>query len=290
MKRYRIRFFNPKKAKRQLHVAATAVSCVRDPKINRARIARTVEKVIQQHPETELIVFGEMILGWYDPAGSTDYHHQISESLPGETSEVFGKLSSRYKIFLSYGFSELAGGKFYNTQVLLNPQGRIQAAHRKWNLKAAERNAGYLPGANPVTVTEINGIKTGMIICSDAAHPVTMRTLMRKRLDLILYSLADDQDEKWFMAKANARLYDAWIVSANRYGYENDYWNGHTIISDPLGNLRVTMLDQEGFAAYTLLFMEDRSSLHRTVSSTLVKIPLIWHLLRHWRILRSYYR
>jgi hypothetical protein len=36
-------------------------------------------------------------------------------------------------------------------------------------------------------------------------------------------------------------VYDAWIVTANRYGDENGYfWNGHTVISDPIGSLRAS--------------------------------------------------
>ena len=97
----------------------------------------------------------------------------------------------------------------YNTQVLLNPQGQVQAIHRKWNLKPGEKQANYQPGPKPVTITDINGIKTGFVICSDAANPNAMWQLMKNRLELILISLADDSDEGLFMAKFNARMYDA---------------------------------------------------------------------------------
>jgi predicted amidohydrolase len=177
----------------------------------------------------------------------------------------------------------------YNAQVLLNPGGEIQAIHRKWNLKPAEREAGYQPGDRPVTLTDVKGVRTGMVICSDMAHPRTMWTLMRGRLGLILNSLADDQDEKWFVAKAHARMYDAWVVSANRVGQETGYWNGHTVISSPDGRLRAMMMDKEGYLVEELASRPDRSWLLRWMRTTWVKAPLPWHVLRHWKILKTYY-
>ena len=185
--------------------------------------------------------------------------------------------------------SENSDGELHNTQVLLNPKGDIQVCHRKWNLKHAETLADYKPGNLPVTFTDIQGIKTGIVVCSDAAHPRTMQTLLRKRPELILSSLADDKDEEWFVAKANARLYDAWVVSANRYGQEQHYWNGHTVISDPLGVLRVTSIDREGYWVYDLGFADTRSLLKNVIRNMWVKAPLLVHVLTHLKILKSYY-
>jgi len=37
-----------------------------------------------------------------------------------------------------------------------------------------QTEAGYISGSYPVTITDINVIKTGIVISSDAAHPRTM--------------------------------------------------------------------------------------------------------------------
>ena len=100
-----------------------------------------------------------------------------------------------------------------------------------------------------------------MITCSDAAHQRTIKELIQSDLDLILYSLADDKDENWFMAKTLARLFDSWMVSANRFGEENRYWNGHTFISDPLGKLQEMSVDREGYLVHTIRVPEDRSEI-----------------------------
>ena len=277
-------------ATKQLTVATTAMGCARDATENRRRIADIVQRIMREHPNTEVVLFGEMVSGWYNPEAMTRVESDVSEPIPGETTDLLGDLSRKYAIFLSCGLSEKASDGYHNAQVLINPQGEIQAVHRKWNLKPAERQAGYIPGPRPVTETEIKGLKVGMVICSDTAHPRTMRALLRSAADVILFSLADDRDEKWFMAKAQARMYDAWIVSANRYGQEQHYWNGHTIISDPLGRLRKVSVDQEGYLVHTLRFAPERSGVRRLLRHIYVKSPLVVHALWNWRILKSYYR
>jgi len=282
--------YDEEKAERQLNVATTALQCDRRPAENCKRISAKVGQILEKHPETELVLFGEMVLGWYDPLGLPEYHHQISEAIPGKTTNLLSELAKSYGIYLCCGISEATANGYHNSQVLIDPRGEIQAIHRKWNLKSGERQIGYLPGPGPVTITEIKGVKIGLVTCSDAAHPHTMRALIGSDLDLILYSLADDQDENWFMAKAMARLYDAWIVSANRFGTENNYWNGHTVISDPLGNLRTCSLDQEGCLSHTLKFPRDRSKTQKFMRNIFVKLPLFPYIIVNWRILNSYYK
>jgi len=277
-------------ATKHLKIATTAMQCDRDPVENRKQISRKVDQIMREHPDTEIVLFGEMILGWYDPTGMTNYHKNISESIPGKTTELLCGLSKQYEIYLCCGLSEKNKENYHNTQVLINPKGEIQAIHRKWNLKSAERQAGYISGSDQVTITEIKGISTGIIICSDAAHPEIIRKLIRSKLNLILLSLADDKDEKWFMARANAKLYDAWIVSANRYGQETSYWNGHIVISTPLGKLQKVLIDQEGYLVETLQIAQDRSGIQRIIRNTYVKTPLVGHVLKNWRILKSYYQ
>jgi predicted amidohydrolase len=230
-----------------------------------------------------------MILGWYNPGEMPAYHRRISRPVFGEVTRALGSLALEYGIYLSFGLSEIHDETLYNAQVLLNPRGEIQAIHRKWNLKPGERNADYQPGADLVTITNVKGIKTGIIICSDAASLHTMWALIKRRLDLVILSLADDQDERLFMARFNARLYDAWVVTANRYGQEGgEFWNGHIVISDPLGELRATGHDKEQYLVYELNFAPAQSRLKRAIRNGYVKAPLVLHILRNWKVARSY--
>ena len=102
-----------------------------------------VNQIMTENPDTEIILFGEMITGWYDPKGMENYHKDISETIPGKTSKLLAKLSKKHKIYLCCGLSEKKKGEYYNTQVLVDPKGEIQTTHRKWNLKPGEQR-GWL--------------------------------------------------------------------------------------------------------------------------------------------------
>jgi predicted amidohydrolase len=271
-------------ATKHLKVATVALHCDAEPSVNRARMVAMTEAIVDAHPDVELVVFGEVILCWYNPEMS-EYHHRTAEPIPGETTRTMAHLAGEHGIYLSFGLSESRDGRLYNAQVLLNPAGEIQAVHRKRYPKTDM----YSRGPVPVTVTEIKGIKTGMVICSDAASPRTMWEQMVNRLELIVLSLADDSDEGLFMAKFNARMYDAWIVTANRYGDQDGYfWDGQLAISDPLGRLRVTTNGREQYQVYELGFASSTSWPKRLVRNAMVKAPLIFHVLGNWKRARSY--
>lgn len=281
--------YNEQASTKRLKVASVAMSCDRAPDVNRAKIADTVGAITEAHPDIKLIIFGEMILGWYNPGEMPEYHRRISQPISSETLQPFSALAVQHAIYLCFGMSEIDGKSLHNAQVLLDPQGQVQAIHRKWNLKPGEKKANYQPGPVPVTITDIKGIKTGIVICSDAARPHAMWKLMKNRLDLIILSLADDSDEGLFMAKFNARMYDAWIVTANRYGDENgSLWNGHMVISDPFGALRASGQDQEQYLVYEVICSADPSWPKRVIRNVYVKAPLFFHVLRNLKMVREY--
>jgi predicted amidohydrolase len=267
---------------RELKVANVAMGCDRDADVNRARLVNTIDAIMQKDPAVELVIFGEMILGWYKPS-HPEYHREISELALGKTTQLLAASAQKYNIYICFGLSESDNGALYNTQILLNPQGEIQAAHRKRNLKEAEKKANYQPGSKKVTITEIKGIKTGIVICSDTASFRTMWELVKSRLDLIIISLTDD-DEDDFVTKFQGRLFDAWVVTANRFGKEdNKYWPGLIVVTDPLGEIQCAKQGQEQFAIHELYF-EDRGHLMRNIARNVwVKTRLVAHILRHPR-------
>lgn len=288
MSKFDLFLYNEKKARRCIKIASTAMICDLDPENNRYKMASTIDDIMQMHPDVELVIFGEMVLGWYIPGEDPAYHKGLSEPIPGKTTQVLAVLAQRNKIYISFGISELDGEDIYNSQVLLNPQGEIQALHRKSNLKPGEMAANYQPGPERVTTTDIKGIKTGVVICSDTASLHTMRELMRSKFELIIHGLADD-DQDDFATLFQARMYDAWFVTANRFGNENDhFWPGLITITDPLGKIRSKKLGSEHFLVYELQFAEPGSRLKQIIRNIWVKTPIVFHILKNWSQAKTY--
>ena len=96
MSKFNAYLYDEAKSTRRMQVACIAAACDRDAGKNRAKMVSTIETVVHDHPDVELILFGEMILGWYTPGVSPEYHRQISEPVPGETTQTLASLAQRY--------------------------------------------------------------------------------------------------------------------------------------------------------------------------------------------------
>ena len=81
--------YNDHAATKQLKVASVPMSCDHNPDVNRTEIVDTLDTITQTHPDIDLVIFGEMILGWYAPGHLPEYHRCISIPISQETLQVF---------------------------------------------------------------------------------------------------------------------------------------------------------------------------------------------------------
>jgi predicted amidohydrolase len=265
---------------RHLKIASVSMEADVDPAVNRQKMAALVQAIIQEHPNVELILFGEAILGWYSKGEDTaQYQRSIAESIPGETTTRMSALAVENGIYLSFGMTELSDGKLYNSQVLIDPAGEVIAVHRKVNLQGS---SVFQPGDVPATMAEIKGIPTAIIICSDIQSGDVRAQLKAQNPELILGSLANPSDPNWFVAGMTARMFDAWIVTANRYGQDARYtYDGQMSIGDPLGELRVKSKDREQVVYYDIGFAEESSALVKGLRRIYVGVSLAAHFVRN---------
>lgn len=266
------------KKQTSLRVATTALECDRDPSVNRGKMVRAVRGIKTAHPSVELILFGEAITSWYRPY-CDEYHRAVAEPVPGETTRAMAALASRHQLYLSFGLTESSSGSLFSSQVLVNPGGEIQAVHRKMGSSPDL----FEPGPTPVTTTEVYGLRTGIVICSDIASASTMWKLSTQELDLILLSLADDCRAGLLAARFNARMHHAWVVTANRSGeQEGIEWDGHLAISDPRGVLRVAAQGAEQHIVYDITLPRAVASTPKTyLRNVVAKTAVIRHVLNN---------
>jgi predicted amidohydrolase len=264
---------------KRLKIVSVTMQVDVDPRVNRQKMIAMLQTVRQAHPDVELVLFGETILGWYSRKPETAAYHQgIAESIPGETTTVMSSLAKEYDIYLSFGISEARDGAVYNSQVLIDPNGEIVAVHRKVNLQGS---SVFRAGDILVTMADIKGIRTAVVICADIQDPKVLLRLGAEQPELILGSLANPSDPNWFVSGLIARMFDAWIVTANRYGAEDRFFfDGQMIISDPLGDLRVKIKDQEQFVYYDIGFSADRFPLVKVLRRAYLGMSLGAHFIK----------
>jgi len=239
-------------ATRRLKVAAVCMECSQDADSNFARMIGFIERIITDHPDVRLIVFGETVLGWYyKPDEPEAYQRRIAQTVPGPVTDSVAVLTQAYDIFVVFGLSEIRGEELYNTQVLINPEGEIEAQHSKRYLISWDRESGYTPGEGYV-VTEIDSLKAGIIICADLHSKYLSESIAGEDIDILIHSLAD-MGGVGPEIDVIARRFDAWVVFANRYGQEADYfYQGRIFISDPAGTFRAESMDESGYVFYDL--------------------------------------
>ena len=142
-----------------------------------------------------------------------------AETVPGPSTEFFGKLADQYGVYVTVPLVEVdrRTGNYYNSSVLLGPDGRILLHYRKRDPWPWAEKAWTTPGdrGNPVVDTPFG--RLGLLICYDIHKQAEV--MGRLKIDTLLYSIAwvDDRDSDWFPEKLPelARSNGFNIVAAN---------------------------------------------------------------------------
>ncbi|MGG3471272.1 nitrilase-related carbon-nitrogen hydrolase [Neobacillus pocheonensis] len=156
---------------------------------NLQTINRLIEEAAMKSQQEEcmlsLIVCPELSL--IGPVHSLDPTtiQQLGETIHDETVEEMKKLAVAHQIHLVFGMIERDQHLFYNTVIVIGPNGEITAKARKIHL-TKEEELWATAGEN-VVVQPINGIgRVGLIVGSDAAFPEIAGIMAVKKADFIL--------------------------------------------------------------------------------------------------------
>ncbi len=178
---------------RYLHVAAIQMLPATDnPQANIQRATRLVREAAVEHG-AEVVVLPECTLtGYSQPSESQtslDKSRSIAETVPGPSTEHFAKLADELNIYLIWGLHERRGDKYYNSAVLLSPQGKVLGTYSKVHINKYEAKMGWTNGDQfrvwPCTIngTEFN---LGIMICFDREVPEAARCLTVLGADVIV--------------------------------------------------------------------------------------------------------
>ena len=142
-----------------------------------------------------------------------------AESIPGPSSEYFGKLAKEHQLYIVAGLVERDGHSVYNTAALLGPDGNLVGKYRKVTLPRGEIEAGLRPGSTlPVFDTSFG--KVGMMICYDGFFPEVARGLTNNGAEIIAWPVWGCNP---LLASARACENHAYVVSSTYSNYENNW-------------------------------------------------------------------
>jgi 5-aminopentanamidase len=134
---------------------------------------------------TDLMVLPELFASGYQFA-SAEEARDLSEPVPdGPTTRRLLDLARERETYIVAGLPERAGGRIYNSAVLVGPGGLI-GCYRKSHL-FDEETRWFAPGDTGFQVWDIGTAKIGVLICFDWYYPESARTLALRGAEILCH-------------------------------------------------------------------------------------------------------
>ncbi|RUU02210.1 carbon-nitrogen hydrolase family protein [Mesorhizobium sp. USDA-HM6] len=165
----------------------------------------------------KIIVNTEMATSGYALFSRADIA-KVAETIPGPSTEAFGKLAKQYGVYIALGLPEREPrtNQYFNSAALIAPNGKVVGTYRKRNtLLEASYNA---VASGPVPVFDTPYGKLAIIICADLFYPHFARLAAVEGTDILLAPANTGVDLSFL--KQRSWENDLALIVANRYGKE----------------------------------------------------------------------
>lgn len=212
------------------------------------RASSYLEKLLAEPERPVQVMFPEI---WGTGFFGFDNYYAESECDKGETYEMMSAWARRLGCYVHTGsFVEKSGETYYNTSLLLDPNGNVVQKYRKVHLFGYQsREAELLAGGNMVCTAKTDYGMVGLATCYDLRFPELFRAMCNMGAQYFLVNSA------WPMGRLNHwRLFNqaravedqCYLVSCNGTGVQNGCkLAGHSMIVDPWGEVIAEGGDEE---------------------------------------------
>lgn len=205
-------------------------------------IEQNLQKTIQGIREAkvkgaELAVLQELHRSTYFCHSEDPKYFDLAETIPGNSTEIFGQLAKELQIVLVLSlFEKRAKGLFHNTAVVLEKDGTIAGKYRKMHIPddpGFYEKFYFTPGDLGFQPIQTSVGRLGVLVCWDQWYPEAARLMALKGADVLIYPTAigwdkdDSEDEKqrqlnaWItIQRSHAIANGIPVLSVNRVGFE----------------------------------------------------------------------
>jgi nitrilase len=241
------------------------------------------ESMIRSCPRSDVYVLPEMFI----LRGSEAQQREQAEDLHGPTAEGLATLARELRAWIVGGsVIELHEDRRYNTCLVFNRQGRIEALYRKIHLFDVDldgrppirESANYSAGSEPAMV-HIEGWKCGLSICYDLRFPELYRTYARFGAHAVFApsNFTDTTGRAHWSTLVRARAIEnqCYLLAPNQCGTHPHLRvkaHGHSMAVGPWGDVQASA----GAGETTLTLDLDPAELDRVRT----RIPALEH--RRW--------
>lgn len=143
--------------------------------------------VLPAHTSFLLCAAGGHLGEMRDFTGAFKIFMQKSTEWNEQYLQLHGSLARENELYLVAGTTvEEADGRFYHTSYLFGPDGKICGRQRQTHLSREERALGLSRGEE-LLLFDLSGMKTGIIVGTDARHPEVGRILALEGAALVIH-------------------------------------------------------------------------------------------------------
>ncbi len=257
----------------RVKIGLIQTSVSEDLGFNLKKTVENVEKAIARG--AKIICLQELYRTRYFPQNENEDASQLSETIPGESTEAFSKLARENEVIIIVPiFEKDKDGGCYNTAVVINTDGVPLDSYRKIHVPYDPLfyEKSYFKPGEEYRVYDTRYARFAVLICYDQWFPEAARIVTLKGADIIFYPTAvgwiageepieGDWHEAWeTVQRAHAIANGVHVAAANRVGREGNliFWGG-SFICDSFGKVisRASDKDDEILVAELDLSLND---------------------------------
>ncbi|OEU92295.1 carbon-nitrogen hydrolase [Streptomyces abyssalis] len=187
-----------------------------------------------------LLVTPELSLTGYALGDGVDGR---AETADGPSARAVSRIAAAHGIAVVYGYPERDpdSGALHNSAALVGADGRVLAGYRKTHLYGDYETGHFTPGDRLLVQADLEGVRTGLLICYDVEFPEAVRAHALAGTELLVVPTAlmrpyDFVAETVLPARAwENQLY---VAYADRAGREGDFdFAGLSCLAAPDGSV-----------------------------------------------------
>jgi len=238
------------KKKRGVTLGLIQMSISEDPDRNLSRAAEKIREAAENG--AQIICLPELYRTRYFPQKRGVQSTILAETIPGISTQTFSVLAKELSVVLIIPvFEKARNGKFYNSAVVIDRDGRLQDTYRKVHLPhdpGFYEQDYFVPGDLGFRLFKTRYADFSVLICYDQWFPEAARTCTLLGADILFYPTAigtflDSPDPEWHEAwetvqRGHAIANGVHVCSVNRVGIEGalNFWGG-SFLCDSFGTV-----------------------------------------------------
>jgi N-carbamoylputrescine amidase len=222
-------------AGRVVRVGLTQMACAPEPRENRVRQLKLLERAVEQG--AQIVCTQELFASQYFCQVEDHRFFKLAETIPGPSTDVFSKLAKRAGVVLIASlFEKRASGLYHNTAVVIDADGSIAGIYRKMHIPDDPlyyEKFYFTPGDTGFRSFDTRVGRIGVLICWDQWYPEGARLTALQGAEILFYPTAigwhpsekaeygKAQHESWeLIMRSHAVANGCFVVAPNRIGRE----------------------------------------------------------------------